>query len=125
MCVDTRAAKKKMRVTAPTQGPFCGAPNWRQVRSNVPARFDCRQLSNKTYPLCDTARNICVKSHIVSAMELAADGENFGDMAKCRWCDASIGLAHHILELVCVKCFRRLQSENVPDVEIFGREIQE
>ena len=55
-------------------------------------------------------------------MTLETNKENLGEMARCRWCDALIGLAYHVREHVCIKCFRRMRSENIPDNEIFGRE---
>lgn len=58
-------------------------------------------------------------------MDLDSDRTNLGEIAKCRWCDKNIGLAYHVKTRVCMKCFRRLRSENMPDEKIFGRENAE
>lgn len=55
-------------------------------------------------------------------MERVKNVEDLSVIVRCIWCDARIGLAYHVSERVCVKCFRRLRSENVPDTKIFGRD---
>ncbi len=61
-------------------------------------------------------------AHIIILMEQMVHTEDFGEIAKCLWCERNIGLALHVKTRVCMKCFRRLRSENMPDEQIFGRE---
>ncbi len=65
--------------------------------------------------------DVCVNEYYFF-MELESVRTNIGEIAKCRWCDKNIGLAYHVKTRVCMKCFRRLRSANIPDDEIFGRE---
>ena len=46
---------------------------------------------------------------------------DLNEKAKCKWCDATIGLAQNVKDRVCVKCFKRLRGEEVPIHEIIGR----
>ena len=54
-------------------------------------------------------------------MYLINEENNFNEKAKCKWCDATIGLAHNVRDLVCIKCFKRLRSEDIPIHDIIGR----
>ncbi len=63
----------------------------------------------------------CVLSHIVALMYLATDGIGVNELAKCRWCEATIGLAHNVKHHVCVNCFKRLRDEAIPINEIIER----
>lgn len=72
--------------------------------------------------MCENTHTERVASHIIADMERVKNVENLAEIVSCLWCDVRIGLAYHVSERVCVKCFRRLRSENVPDTKIFGRD---
>lgn len=55
----------------------------------------------------------------VMASYISAD--RIGEIAACIWCGKKIGLAHHVQEHVCIKCFKKMRADQIPDEEIFGR----
>jgi len=74
-------------------------------------------VRKRTYAVCGTAYS--------AFMELESNSPNLSEIAKCLWCERNIGLAYHVKTRVCMKCFRRLRTENMPDENIFGRENAE
>lgn len=50
--------------------------------------------------------------------------DRIGEIVECIWCGKKIGLAHHVQQHVCIKCFKKMRADQIPDDEIFGRTQQ-
>lgn len=54
------------------------------------------------------------------ATALYIDVDRIGEIVECIWCGKKIGLAHHVQQHVCIKCFKKMRADQIPDDVIFG-----